>query len=90
LKKEIDMPGFDGTGPERMGPTGRRLGPCGEGEFTTRRGFFPFGRGRRGGDRGYRWFPTQFVNEKPDLEAEKSWLENRLEAINQLINQKED
>ena len=81
------MTGFDGIGPESKGPAGRRLGPCSEGEFGTRRGFFPAGRGRRGGGRGYRWIPTRFVNEKPDLEAEKSWLENRLEAINQLIGQ---
>jgi hypothetical protein len=85
------MPGYDGTGPESNGPTGRRLGPCADGEFETRRGFFAFGRGRRGGGRGNRWFPTRFINQKPDLDAEKSWLENRLEAINQLINQsKED
>lgn len=85
------MPRFDGTGPERNGPTGRRLGPCSEGELGMRRGFFPIGRGRGGAGRGYRWFPTQFVNEKPNLEAEKSWLENRLDAINQLIDHtKED
>lgn len=80
------MPGYDGTGPESKGPTGRRLGPCADSEFVTRRGFFQFGRGGRGAGRGYRRFQTQFVNVDPDLEAEKSWLENRLEAINQLLN----
>jgi hypothetical protein len=85
------MPGYDGTGPESKGPVGRRLGPCADGEFGSRRGFFPYGRGRRGGGRGYRWFTTRFANEKPNLEAEKSWLESRLEAINTLMNQsKED
>jgi hypothetical protein len=82
------MPGFDQTGPEGRGPTGRRLGPCSEEE--DRRLFF-FRRGRRGGGRGFRWFSQQSYNVKDELEAEKTYLENRLNAVNKLINQpKED
>ena len=78
------MPRFDGTGPEGLGPYGRRLGPCGTGE---ERGFL-FWRGRRGGGRGYRWFPNRFAfDEKTDLEAEKAYLQNRLNVLNRMTNQ---
>ena len=81
------MPGFDATGPEGRGPVGRRLGPCSEGD---ERGLFFTRRGRRGGGRGFRWFSRQMITGKPELEAEKSFLENRLNAINQMINQSKD
>lgn len=81
------MPGFDRTGPEGRGPSGRRLGPCAEGD---ERGFFFFGRGRRGGGRGNRWFPTRYVDTKPDLEAEKTFLENRLDTVNRMIDQNKE
>ena len=80
------MPGYDGTGPEGRGPLGRRLGPCAEG---NERGFF-FRRGRQGGGRGFRWFPTRFIDEKSELEAEKTFLENRLDAVNRIINQSKE
>lgn len=78
------MPGFDGTGPDGRGPFGRRFGPCAEGD---ERGPFFFRRGRRGGGRGYRgFFPRQY-DTMPDLETEKRFLERRLDAINQMIDQ---
>lgn len=82
------MPGFDATGPEGRGPYGRGLGPCAEKE---ERGLFFIRRGRRGGNRGFRWVSRQIYNVKDELEAEKTLLENRLDAINKMINQsKED
>lgn len=81
------MPGYDGTGPDGRGRIGRGLGPCAEGEAALGRGFSFFRRGRRGGGRGYRWFSTRFFEGKTNLEAEKTWLENRLKTIHQQINQ---
>ena len=85
------MPGYDGTGPEGRGPLGRRMGPCGGGDSPGRRNFFGFGYGRRGGWRRMgpdaRYFPDRFFVDKNDLQAEKSWLEQRLEALNRQIDQ---
>ena len=80
------MPGFDGTGPEGRGPFGRRFGPCAEGD---ERSFYFFRRGRRGG-RGFRWPNARYFERMPDLEAEKQFLERRLDAINQMIGRKEE
>jgi len=84
------MPRFDGTGPDGRGPFGRGLGPCGEGEYSARRNYFGFGRGRRSGwasvGRGYPRFAGRFFADPQDLEAEKTWLERRLEVLNQLID----
>lgn len=78
------MPGFDGTGPEGRGSFGRRMGPCGEGEPP---GFAFFRRGRRGAGRGFRWFQTRFFDENTNLEAEKNFLEKRLDAVKQQMDQ---
>jgi len=87
VKGVFKMPGFDGTGPEGRGPFGRRLGPCAEGD---ERGLFFFRRGRRGGGRGYRWFNARNIDVNPDLEAEKRFLERRLDAINQMIGKSKE
>lgn len=85
------MPGYDSTGPEGRGPFGRRLGPCAEGEVNTDRGFFFLRRGWRGNGRGYRWFQSRSFDSKSHIEAEKSWLEKRLDEVNQQIGKaKED
>lgn len=79
------MPGYDGMGPEGRGSSGRRLGPCAEGEINTGYGFFFLRRGWRRRGRGYRWFPTGFFDNKTGLEVEKSWLEKRLNDVNHQI-----
>lgn len=84
------MPGYDGTGPESRGPFGRRLGPCAEGEFATDRGFFFLRRGWRGRGRGFRWFPNRYFDEKTSLEAEKSWLQRRLQEVDQQIGEEKE
>lgn len=82
------MPGYDGTGPEGTGPFGRGLGPCGQGNRSTRWGVFGFRRGWRGGGRGFRWLPRfSAADEKADLDAEKSWLTQQLDAINNRLNE---
>lgn len=78
------MPRFDGTGPAGRGPAGRGLGPCVEG---ANRGFSLLRRGRRGGGRGSRWFDTSLIDDKLDLVEEKNFLEKRLEAIKQQLDQ---
>lgn len=84
------MPGYDGTGPEGRGRTGRGLGPCGEGASYGSRRFFGFRRGRRGGGRGF-WMPFQSpVDEETALKSEKNWLTQQLDAINARINSLED
>ncbi len=73
------MPGFDGTGPTGNGPFGRGLGPCGGGT----RGFFG-GRGMRRGGRGIGWFqPANYSleDEEKFLQQQKSWIEQRLDAL---------
>lgn len=86
------MPYQDGTGPEGVGPTGRGLGPCGSG--TAQRGgrFFGFGRGRRGRGRGFggAFGVRGVVSSEDSLQAEKSWLENRLNVVNETLQKKED
>ena len=73
------MPGFDGTGPQGMGPrTGRGMGPCGGGYGYG--GGFGRGFGRRGGGFGWRRFASP-KNELQDLEAEEKILEEELAAI---------
>ncbi len=81
------MPGYDGTGPEGMGPNGRGLGPCGQGtpRYGYGRGFFGFRRRGRGGGRGF-WWPSRSVNTKESLESEKSWLEQQLHEVNNRLN----
>lgn len=88
------MPRLDGTGPDGTGPFGRGLGPCGAGDFKNRRRFLGFGHGRfagfgRGGY-GYRAFSIQQGEDINDLRAEKSWLERRLDELNQLIDQRNE
>lgn len=82
------MPGYDGTGPQGTGPVGRGLGPCGQGGAYPRRGFFGFRRGWRGPGRGFGW-SSQYSpgDERTDLDAEKSWLTQQLDAINQRLNE---
>jgi len=87
------MPGFDGTGPGGSGPNGRGFGPCDQGYQRTNRGFFGFGRGRRGGGRGFwpaRWraVPT-ITDEKSQLDSEKQWLSQQLDAVNQRLRDME-
>ena len=79
------MPGYDGIGPQGTGPIGRGLGPCGQGRSPARRPFLNFRRGWRG--RGFRWLGNVAVNEKADLESEKGWLTQQLEAIEQRLNE---
>ncbi|QRN84492.1 DUF5320 domain-containing protein (plasmid) [Chloroflexota bacterium] len=87
------MPYQDGTGPEGSGPTGRGLGPCGNG--TAQRGSrtFGFGRGRRGRGRGFGigvGMGRGFVNDADPAQAEKTWLENRLKVVNEILSKKAD
>ena len=76
------MPRFDETGPFGTGPAGRGFGPCGGG--LARRGkdlgFFHGGYGR-----GMGFFSASRPAEKEVLEQQKKWLENRLAAINQRL-----
>mgnify|MGYP001118069967 CR=1 FL=1 len=81
------MPGFDGTGPQGSGPNGRGLGPCGQGRAPYRRSFWGFRRGGRGRGFGFRWPGSYPVDEKVDLESEKSWLSQRLNDINQRLSE---
>ncbi|MBN1300663.1 MAG: DUF5320 domain-containing protein [Melioribacteraceae bacterium] len=55
------MPNLDRTGPEGRGPlTGRRMGKCGGKETVNKQSIerddFVYGRGRRGGARGWGGF----------------------------------
>lgn len=81
------MPGYDGTGPEGRGPYGRGLGPCGQG---TPRGFFGFGRGRRGGGRGFWWSRRRIIDGEEDLKSSKRWLTEQLDLINKRLNEIEE
>ena len=88
IKKEVNMPRGDRTGPLGQGPmTGRGMGDCANGERTGwfRHGFGRgFGTGRgfgRGAGRGFGWGVSQAPYDK---ETEKSWLDA---AITGLKNQ---
>jgi len=80
------MPGYDGSGPEGIGPSGRGMGPCGQGRASGPRRFLGFRRGGRGRGWGFRWFNRLPVDEKEALESEKNWLTDRLEAIRQRMD----
>ncbi|MBN2566761.1 DUF5320 domain-containing protein [Candidatus Woesearchaeota archaeon] len=79
------MPGFDRTGPDRMGPmTGRGMGPCGGGRARG------FGRGRRYLDRDA--YPTarrlteeeekaSLMADLKELEDSKREMESRLKKL---------
>ena len=81
------MPGYDGTGPQGAGPNGRGLGPCGQGRTGSRWSFFGSRRGWRGRGRGFRWFSRFPVTEKEDLETEKRWLTEQLDAVNERMDE---
>ena len=84
------MPYQDGTGPQGAGPTGRGLGPCGDGTAQRGNRIFGFGRGRRG--RGYRagmHGGVQPLKDNDALQAEKTWLENRLTLVHKALNVQE-
>jgi len=80
------MPGYDGRGPQGTGPNGRGMGPCGQGRTGTRRSFFGFRRGWRGGGRGFRFFNRNPLAEKEQLESEKHWLKEQLDAVNKRMD----
>jgi len=88
------MPGFDGNGPEGTGPYGRGLGPCGQGYPRSNQGFFGFRRGRRGGGRGFwpaRWRAiSPITDEKSQLNSEKHWLSQQMDAVNQRLKDLEE
>lgn len=89
------MPYQDGKGPEGTGPTGRRMGPCGDGEAQNNTFTYGYGRGRRGrGSRGHgrsRGFRvgmrggSRVLSDAGALQAEKSWLEKRLNLVNEAL-----
>lgn len=81
------MAGYDGKGPEGLGPTGRGMGPCGGGSAGS------FGGGRLGrglgrGRGGRRWFwrSQQTDSDQALLEAEKSRLEQQLAAVQSALD----
>ena len=84
------MPGYDGTGPQGAGPNGRGLGPCGQGGAPYRRSFWGFRRGWRGRGFGFRRLNNYPIDEKSDLQSEKSWLSNRLDEINHQLSEMEE
>ncbi|MFU0832404.1 MAG: DUF5320 domain-containing protein [Oscillospiraceae bacterium] len=87
------MPGRDGTGPLGAGPmTGRGLGFCTGGNKVLKCAGLGLGLGlglacRRGFGRGFRWFSTldnlSEENRRNILKAQKDALKNRMEAIDQ-------
>jgi len=79
------MPGYDGNGPEGTGPSGRGLGPCGEGRKYPRRAFFGGWGGRRRWWRSSRQQGFFNVDEKGSLDSEKRWLTSQLEAIDKRL-----
>jgi hypothetical protein len=81
------MPGYDGKGPVGRGPNGRGMGPCGQGNVDIRRRFFGFGRGRGWGGCGFRWLNQSAIDEHEELSAERSWLQQQLDAINRRISE---
>ena len=84
------MPRYDGTGPQGLGPNGRRMGPCGSGISATRRGVFGFGRMWRGIGRGFWWSRQPAVDEKTALRNEKEWLNRQIDDIDQRLNEMEE
>jgi len=81
------MPGYDQSGPEGVGPTGRRLGPCGTGEELPNRFFLGLGRRRRGGGRGFWRTGRNFRTDKEALKSEKDWLKRRLSILDQQLGE---
>ena len=81
------MPGYDGTGPEGQGPYGRGLGPCGAGRRSIRRGLFGFRRGSHWRARGYGWVNRVPVDPETELTAEKNWLKQQLDMVNQRLSE---
>ena len=76
------MPGFDGTGPQGLGPlTGRGLGPCGRG-YAFRRGA-----GRWGGRRFFNWWPWRRITTPLTKEEEIAALEQELQEIQQRLKE---
>ncbi|MCB2209807.1 DUF5320 family protein [bacterium] len=80
------MPGYDGTGPEGVGPNGWGNGPCGRGRGSTgRRGIgFRRGRGRGRGLGGFLGIRSDW-DDREVLEAEKTWLQRRLAAVEEAL-----
>ena len=82
------MPGFDGTGPNGMGPmTGRGMGSCNpsNGNYFGRGQGYGRGQGR-GIRRGYGIGQSDFIqNDKDILLAQKAELENSLNLINKQL-----
>lgn len=78
-KEVVNMPGFDGTGPQGMGPTGGRRGNCGAGfgRGYFGRGLRSFGRRFLGRDR----FNQDARSEKEILNEEEKALEGELKAV---------
>ena len=89
------MPGFNGTGPQGMGPmTGRMAGPCaGNGAaFGVGRGGMGRGRGAgagfgqgRGRGRGFGGFPASFNG--PSAADELTLLRNQASGAEQLLQE---
>ena len=84
------MPGYDQSGPEGIGPTGRRLGPCGTGEELPNRFFLGLGRRRRGGGRGFWRAVRNYRVDKEGLRSEKAWLERRLSILDQRLREDDE
>lgn len=83
------MSGMDGTGPLGMGPqTGKSLGRCSGRQNFQRQGRQMNCRRGMGFGRGIK-FSEDFshqIDEKSLIEEEKKMLEDRLEIINQKLN----
>lgn len=88
-KKEMGlMPRRDGTGPMGMGPmTGRRRGPCGVAKAAGTIGGLGLGLGLGLGRMRNVSSPQE---EKELLKEEKAALENRLNQINDQLNDSQD
>lgn len=84
------MPRYDRTGPEGNGPYGRGFGPCGNGFPRGKRRFFGFGLRKGGGGRGFWPWHWQAggleTDEKSQLDSEKQWLSQQLDAVNKRLN----
>lgn len=84
------MPGYDGTGPEGRGRSGRGLGPCNVADSISGTGFFGFHRGRWGGRRGFWRTNRTTESEKSGLQSEKRWLTQQLDDVNRQLASLED
>jgi len=72
------MPGYDGRGPNGIGPTGWGMGPCGRGMGFGRGRFFSRARGF--------FIPEMLPDEEKEvLENQKNWLISQLDAITKKI-----